>query len=112
MTTTAPVAGLTPAPKNLIARFIGVLISPRETFQAVAASPKVLGMLLAVSMLTGIFAALPMTTDAGKQAALDQQVQSMKSLGFQVTDQMYDQMQKGASRLPYTTGLGAFIFIP
>jgi hypothetical protein len=103
---------LTPAPKNLIARFIGVIVSPKETFQAVAATPKVLGMLLTVSILTGVFAALPMTTDAGKQAALDQQVQSMKSLGFQVTDQIYDQMQKGAGRLPYTTGIGAFVFIP
>jgi hypothetical protein len=112
MTTTAPVGGLTPAPKNLIARFIGVIVSPKDTFQAVAASPKVLGMLLTVSILTGVFAALPMTTDAGKQAALDQQVQSMKSLGFQVTDQVYDQMQKGAGRLPYTTGIGAFVFIP
>jgi hypothetical protein len=112
MTTTAPVGGLTPAPKNLIARFIGVIVSPKDTFQAVAASPKVLGMLLTVSILTGVFAALPMTTDAGKQAALDQQVQSMKSLGFQVTDQIYDQMQKGAGRLPYTTGIGAFVFIP
>jgi hypothetical protein len=25
---------------------------------------------------------------------------------------MYDQMEKGASRLPYTTGIGAFVFIP
>jgi membrane protein, antimicrobial resistance system len=112
MTTTAPVAGSAPAPKSLIARFIGILFSPRETFQAVAASPKVLGMLLTVSMLTAAFAALPMTTDAGKQAQIDQQVQSMKSLGFQVTDQVYDQMEKGAGRLPYTTGIAAFIFIP
>jgi hypothetical protein len=101
-----------PAPKSLVARFIGILFSPKETFQAVAASPKVLGMLLTVSILTGVFAALPMTTDAGKQAAIDQQVQSIKSLGIQVSDQAYDQMQKGAGRLPYTTGIGAFIFIP
>jgi hypothetical protein len=112
MTTTAPAAGSTPAPKNLFARFIGILFSPRETFQAVAASPKVLGILFTVSLLTAVFAALPMTTDAGKQAALDQQVQSMKSFGVQVTDQMYDQMEKGSGRLPYTTGIAAFIFIP
>jgi hypothetical protein len=97
---------------SLVARFIGIITSPRAAFQAVAASPKVLGMLLTVSILTGVFAALPMTTDAGKQAALDQQVQSMQSLGFQVNDQTYEQMQKGAGRLPYTTGIGAFIFIP
>jgi Yip1 domain len=112
MTTTAPAAGSAPAPKSLPARFIGVIVAPRATFQAVAASPKVLGILLTVSILTGVFAALPMTTDAGKQAALDQQVQSMQSLGFQMNDQMYDQMQKGAGRLPYTTGIGAFVFIP
>jgi hypothetical protein len=112
MTTTAPAPGTTPAPKNLLARFIGVITAPRATFQAVAASPKVLGMLLTVSILTAVFAALPMTTDAGKQAALDQQVQSMQSLGFQMNDQMYEQMQKGAGRMPYTTAIGAFVFIP
>ncbi len=112
MTTTAPLAGSTPASKNLVARFIGVIVSPKATFQAVAASPKVLGILLTVSILTGVFAALPMTTDAGKQAQIDQQVQSMKSLGFQVTDQVYDQMEQGAGRLPYTTGIAAFVFIP
>jgi hypothetical protein len=112
MTTTAPAAGSAPAPKNLVARFIGIITAPRATFQAVAASPKVLGMLLTVSLLTAIFAALPMTTDAGKAAALEQQVQSMQSLGFQVNEQMYEQMQKGTGRLPYTTGIGAFVFIP
>src|SRR3954468_14021494 len=112
MPTTSSVSGSTPAPKSLVARFIGVIVSPKETFQAVAASPKVLGMLLTVSLLTGVFAALPMTTDAGKQEAIDQQAQSMKGLGFHVNHQMYDQMQKGPSRLPYTTGIGAFVFIP
>jgi len=112
MTTTASAAGSAPAPKNLLARFIGIITAPRATFEAVAASPKVLGMLLVVSILTAVFSALPMTTDAGKQATIEQQVQSMQSLGFQVNDQMYDQMQKGAARLPYTTGIGAFVFIP
>jgi membrane protein, antimicrobial resistance system len=107
-----PVGGSTPAPKNVIARFIGIITAPRATFESVAATPKVLGMLLTVALLTAVFTALPMTTDAGKQAAIDQQVQSIKSLGFPVTDQTYDQMQKGASRLPYTTGIGAFVFIP
>jgi hypothetical protein len=112
MTATAVAAGSTPAQKGLAARFIGIIVSPKDTFQAVAASPKVLGMLLTVSILTAVFAALPMTTDAGKQAAIDQQVQTMKSLGVQVNDELYDRMEKGASRLPYTTGLGAFVFIP
>jgi hypothetical protein len=112
MTSTAAAAGSTSAPKSLPARFIGIVVSPRATFQAVAAFPKVLGMLFVVAALTGAFAALPMTTDAGKQAAIDQQLQTMKSFGVQVTDQVYDQLQKGAGRLPYTAGLGAFFVIP
>ena len=112
MTTPAIAAGSTPAPQNLVARFIGIITAPRATFQAVAASPRVLGMLLTVSLLTAVFSALPMTTDAGKQAALDQQVQSMQSMGFQVNDEMYDQMQKGTGRMPYMTGIFTFIGIP
>jgi hypothetical protein len=106
------VAGSTPAPKNLVARFIGVIVSPRDTFASVVAAPKVLGMLVLTAGLSGFFLALPMATDAGKQAAIEQQVQQMQSFGFTVSDQMYDQLQKGAGRLPYTTGLSVFVVTP
>jgi hypothetical protein len=106
------VAGVTPAPKSLPARFVGILFSPKDTFQSVVAAPKVLGMLAITAVLVGFFAALPMTTDAGKQAAIENQVQQMKSLGFTVSDQMYDQMEKGASRMPYTTAIGALVATP
>jgi hypothetical protein len=36
----------------------------------------------------------------------------MKSFGFEVTDQMYDQMERSAARLPYTTGFSVLIFAP
>lgn len=112
MTTTAPTAGSTPAPKNLVARFIGIITSPKETYQSVVASPKVLGMLLLTSVLIAVFTALPMTTDAGQQAAIEQQVQQMQSFGFQVNDQMYEQLQKGAGRMPYTTGISILVVTP
>jgi hypothetical protein len=101
-----------PAPKNVFVRFIGIITSPKETFASVVASPKVLGMLVLTSVLAAIFTALPMTTQAGQDAAIEQQVQQMQSFGFQVNDQMYDQLQKGAGRLPYTTGLGVLIGSP
>jgi hypothetical protein len=112
MTTTAPAAGSTPAPKSLFARFIGIIVTPKETFQSVVASPKVLGMLLLTAVLSAFFTALPMTTDAGKQAAIENQVQQIRSFGFQVNDQVYDQMEKGAGRLPYTTGISVLVFSP
>jgi len=69
-------------------------------------------MLLLVATLTAFFTALPMTTEAGRQAALDNQVQQMQSFGFQVNDQMYENLQKGAGRLPYTTGISILVMTP
>lgn len=112
MTTTLPVGGSTPAPKNLFARFIGILLSPKATYEAVVAAPKVLGIMLLVAGLSAVFVALPLTTDAGKQAQIEKSVEQMKSMGFPVSDQMYDGMQKGASRMPYTSGIGVLVFTP
>jgi len=110
MTNSATAAGVTPASTNVFARFIGIITAPKETFKGVVAVPKWLGMLVLTAVLSAFFAALPMTTDAGKQAALDQQVESMKSFGMEVSDQMYAQMEKGTSRMPYTTA-GFVLFL-
>jgi hypothetical protein len=110
--TTPPTAGSTPAPKSLVARFIGVITAPRETFASVAAHPKWFGMLALTAVIVAIFTALPLMTEAGRQAALDQQVQQMQSFGMTVSDQMYEQMEKGAGRMPYVTGIMVLVMTP
>jgi hypothetical protein len=112
MTDTSTAAGATPASKGLVARFLGIVTSPRETFASVVAAPKWFGMLALTAVIISVFTALPMTTEAGRQATIDQQVQSMKSFGFEVTDQMYDRLEQGAARLPYTTALSVLVFSP
>ena len=112
MTTPPLVAAPAPSPKSLVARFIGVLTSPRDTFASVAASPKWFGMLALTAVIVAVFVVLPMTTEAGRQAALDQQIESMKSFGFTVNDQMYEAMEKGAARMPYTTGISVLVMAP
>ena len=97
---------------NLFSRAIGVLTAPRDTFASIAAHPKVLGMLVVTILVTAFAAALPMMTEAGKQAAIDQQVSMMESLGVQVSDEMYAGIESGKNRLPYTTALGALLFAP
>lgn len=109
MTTTAPVAGVTPAPKNLVARFVGIIVSPGETFQSVAASPKWLGMLVVTTLIIALFSALPLTTEQGKQAAIDMQVRQMQSFGMQVNDQMQQRLEQGAGRMPYFTAGGVMV---
>lgn len=112
MTTPPIAAGAPPAPKSLLARFIGVFTSPRETFASVAASPKWFGMLALTTVIVAVFAALPMTTEAGRQAAIDQQVTQMQSFGMTVSDQMYEQLEKRAGTMPYTTGVSVLVVTP
>ena len=112
MTTPAAAAGVPPAPKNLFARFIGIITAPKNTFRSVVAAPKWLGMLALTTVIVAFFAALPLTTEAGRQAAIDQQVESMKSFGFEVNDEMYTQMERRSQMMPYTTGVSVLFIAP
>ena len=88
---------------NVFARFIGIITAPRATYESVVAHPKWLGMYVLTAVLIAFGAALPMTTDAGKQAAVDQQVAALEGFGMQVPDEQYAAMHKGTAILPYTT---------
>jgi hypothetical protein len=83
---------------GLLSRLIGIVTSPKATFEAVAAHPRWLGMLALVTVIVAICVTLPMTTEAGRQAALDTQVQQMENFGVQVNDDMYAAM---ASRMRF-----------
>ena len=103
MTSTAAAAGTTPGPRNLFSRFIGVITEPKETFRSVIAHPRWLTMLVLTSLLVATFSALPMTTDAGKQAAIDQQVEQRRSFGVETSDQAYARMERMSGITPYIT---------
>ncbi len=91
---------------------VGIITSPSATFRAVVAHPKWLGVLVVTTLLAAFFTALPLTTEAGRNAALDQQMEAMKSFGVTVSDQMYEQMERGAARLPYTTAASVIVMGP
>jgi hypothetical protein len=88
---------------GLLSRFVGVVTSPKATFQSVVAQPRWLGMLALVTIVVAICMTLPMTTEAGRQAALDNNVQQMENFGMQVTDEMYANMAKGMRFATYQT---------
>lgn len=94
---------------GLVARFIGVLTSPRETFRSIVAHPKWFGMLAVTTLIVAVFTVLPMTTEAGTQAALDQQVSQMEAFGMEIDDARYEEMRKNMWIAPYTTAAG-FLF--
>src|SRR5918993_991938 len=82
------------------------------SYYRVVQYPKWLGMLAVTTVLIAFFSALPLTTPAGRQAGLDQQVEAMKSFGVEVNDQMYAQMEKSSQMAPYTTGLSVLFISP
>lgn len=112
MANSTPAAGSTPAPMNLFARFVGIITAPKATFQSIVAHPRILGMLLLTTLIFAFGAVLPMTTEAGKQAALDQQVSQMESFGMQVNDEQYEQMRKGMAMAPIMTGVSVVVMSP
>jgi hypothetical protein len=112
MANTAVQTGALPAPKGLVARFIGIITEPRATFESVAAHPKWLGMLALTTAIVLVCTVLPMTTEGGKEAMLETQVRQMESFGMQVNDQMYQQMRSRMGIAPYTTAAGVLIMSP
>jgi len=112
MTSTAAAAGQAPAPKNLLARYIGIIVSPKETFASIVAAPKWFGMLVLSTAIVATFAALPLTTPAGKQAWLDQQVEQRQAFGQATSDQAYAQLEKMQPFVPYITVGTVLVFAP
>jgi len=112
MANTAVQTGAAPAPKSLVARFIGIITDPRATFESVAAHPKWLGMLALTTAIVLTCTVLPMTTEGGKEAMLETQVRQMESFGVQVNDQMYQQMRSRMGIAPYTTAGGVLVMSP
>ena len=52
-------------------------------------------MLVLVTLIVAVGVSLPMTTEGGRQAALDSNVQQMEGFGMQVGDEMYAAMEQG-----------------
>ena len=73
--TLSPPSGIAPtAPKGLAARIVGVIVSPRETYAAIAARPRVLGVLALVTIVTAAAVFAFLSTEVGQKAMLDQQM--------------------------------------
>jgi hypothetical protein len=76
------------------------------------AYPKWFGMLVVTILVVTVFTVLPMTTEEGKQAALDQQVSQMEAFGRQVDDAAYERMRQGMAYAPYFTAGGIIVVSP
>lgn len=111
--TTAAAPEVAPLP-GLFSRFIGVITSPKATFEAVVRNPRWVGMLALICLLSAASQVAMTSTERGRQAVLDMQVKQMEKMGMTVTDDMYAKMQeRQASPITRIFSLVAvFIFFP
>jgi hypothetical protein len=110
MANTTVQTGASPAPKSLVARFIGIITSPRATYESVIAHPKWFGMLaLCVCSLAVLIGGFLMTK-VGQDAWLDAALNSPFS--GQVSDQQIQAMQRMAPYVGYGTVVYMLVLVP
>ncbi len=101
-----------PAVPGVFARALGIITSPKATFEHVVRAPRAIGILALVALLTGVGTSAFSMTEKGRVAQLDFQVQQMERFGMTVTDEMYAAMEKRSAYTPYTTLVSMFVFFP
>lgn len=103
-----------PASLSLWARAVGMITSPRATFERIVPDPRPFGILFVVAILIGIGTSAPQFTEAGKQAIFDAQMKAMasRSADGQVSPQAVEGLQKMAPFIPIFSLVGALIFLP
>jgi len=97
---------------GLLARLIGVVFAPRDAYAAVAARPTWLGAMTVAGVIFIAVQVIFLSTEVGRNAALDQQLGVLKAFGVTVTDQMLQQMETRQAYAPYTTAASLVVSLP
>jgi hypothetical protein len=107
-------ASPTPVPaKGLLDRIIGVITSPKATFEAVVAHPRPVGVLFVCALIIGLSTGLPQLTERGRQAAIDQSVEMMERMfNRPLTEQEMTGIERQASFGAYGQLIGSFFSLP
>lgn len=97
---------------GLGARVVGILTSPRITFERVIDDPRWIGVLVlgvgAVAVVSSAF----MSTEFAQRAILDEQIASMEASGQPASDEAYERMQDFVRYTPYLTFASVLLTVP
>jgi hypothetical protein len=100
------------ADRSLVARLVGVVFSPGETFRGIAARPRWLGAMVAVLAVVAGANFVLLSTEVGQQALLDQQIRSAESWGQTLTDEQQDRMERMLPTMRYITLASTVVLVP
>jgi len=98
--------------KGLGARFLGIITSPRETFQGLVAKPRWFGMLVLTTVATAVLLAAFFATPVGQQAYIDKAAQGNPFGGPPPSGDALKAIERFAGYMPYIYGIGALISGP
>ena len=110
-TTTNVPSGASPQP-GLFARIFGVIFTPKETFAAIVARPKWFGAMCVAVLISSAAQFALLSTDVGKELALEQNVSFMEALGQTVSDEQYAEMERGMENARYVGPIFTILFTP
>ena len=108
---TAPEAPPAAGP-GMIGRGLGMITSPRATFEHVVSAPRWIGILAVSVVLVAAGSTALVSTDFARQEMLEQQRTSIAAFGTTVTDEMEEQLAQQLDIAPYTTLGGSIVGIP
>ncbi len=105
---------------SLLNRVIGVITSPKATFEPIVRQPKVIAILALAAFVMGASQAAFVATERGQQAFVDMQMQNtekgMKLFGItpsqEQQDQQFANMQKMAPLQKYIVFVQFFVVLP
>jgi hypothetical protein len=98
---------------GLFARAIGIITSPRATFESVVAHPQPFGILFLVALAIALATGLPQMTETGRQAALDAQIrQTEQWTGQPATPEQIEGMERFSRYNGPIAIVGTFVMLP
>jgi hypothetical protein len=97
---------------GLLARLAGVLLSPRETFSAVAAKPRWLGVMLVTTVMSSGAYYLILSSPDMQDVIVDQQIARMEASGNAVSDEQVANTERFIGYLPVGYAVGILVVGP
>ena len=88
-----PEAEVSPSTLGFLPRLVGIIRCPRTTFRAVAASPRWVGLVMVLAVITAGSQALLFQTEVGQVALVDQWERTTLAFGQPVDDARYAEFQ-------------------
>ena len=103
-----------PAPQlGLFARILGVITSPRATFESIVAYPRPVGVLFVVALAVALASGLPQFTETGRQAVLEAQIRSIEQFtGQPASPEQIERMEQQSRYNGPIAVVFTFIILP